>query len=237
MAGGKRYIRMEEMRAKALRQAVELFLVQGYNETTLDQIAAGLDRTKAALLRAYPDKESILLALVVHMFGSQFENVRKILGGKADPLLVYGVETALQLHICELSESLRDVYVSAYTLPRTSEYIYQHTAKELTQIFAEYLPDAAESDFYELEIASGSIMRGYMTRKCDMYFTMERKLRVFLSASLKIYDVPSNRREEVIAGVLSMDIREMARRIVDQTVKIAEIGFQPEVLKDMTGEM
>lgn len=237
MAGGKRYIRMEEMRAKALHQAVNLFLAQGYNETTLDQIAAGLDRTKAALLRAYPDKESILLALVVHMFGSQFDNVRGLLGEKADPLLVYGVETALQLHICELSEPLRDVYVSAYTLPRTSEYIYQHTAKELAQIFAEYLPDAVESDFYELEIASGSIMRGYMVRKCDMYFTMERKLRLFLSCSLKVYDVPVGERERVISQVLAMDIEAMARRIVEQTVKIAETGFGPEVLKDITGEM
>lgn len=234
MAGGKRYIRMEEMRAKALHQAVNLFLAQGYNETTLDQIAAGLDRTKAALLRAYPDKESILLALVVHMFGSQFDNVRKLLGKDADPLLVYGVETALQLHICEMSESLRDVYVSAYTLPRTSEYIYQSTAKELAQIFAEYMPDAAESDFYELEIASGSIMRGYMTRKCDIYFTMERKLRVFLSASLKLYDVPADKREGVIDRVLAMDIGEMAQSLVAQTVKTAEAGFGAEVLQKRT---
>ncbi len=237
MAGGKRYLRMEEMRAKALHQAVMLFLAQGYNETTLDQIAAGLDRTKAALLRAYPDKESILLALVRHMFGSQFDNVRKLLGENEDHLLVYGVETALQLNICELSEALRDVYVSAYTLPKTSEYIYRNTARELHRIFSKNMSEAVESHFYELEIASGSIMRGYMIRKCDMYFTMERKLRLFLSCSLKIYDVPEEERERIIHQVLSMDIRTMAKRIVEQTVKIVEGGFGSDMLKDITGEM
>ena len=39
MKQGKRYQRMEETRAQVLRYAVVLFLEQGYQETTLDQIA------------------------------------------------------------------------------------------------------------------------------------------------------------------------------------------------------
>ena len=76
---------------------------QGYRETTLDQIATRTGRTKSAVLRAYPDKESILYALVTHMFHVQFSGARALLEENADPLMVYGVETALQLHICELS--------------------------------------------------------------------------------------------------------------------------------------
>lgn len=227
---GKRHQRKEITRAQALREAVRLFLVQGYHDTTLDQIAERIDRSKASLLQAYPDKEAILYALVTHMFGSQFDNVRKLLGENADPLLVYGVETALQLHICELSEPLRDLYVTAYTLPSTTDYIHRNTTKELHRIFGEYLPNAGESDFYELEIASGSVMRGYMMKKCDMYFPMERKLRLFLSCCFKIYDVPPEKREAVIQRVLGMDIERMAQEVITQTVKLAEAGFTPEVL-------
>lgn len=226
---GAKRIRIEEMRKLVLREAVPLFLEQGYNNTTLMQIAERLSRTKGAVIRVYPDKEAILYALVTHMFGSQFGNVRGVLGKDADPLLVYGVETALQLHICELSEPLRDLYVTAYTLPTTSEYIYQNTSKELHSIFSNHLPDASEGDFYELEIASGSVMRGYMTRKCDHYFPIERKLRLFLSCALKIYDVPAGKREAVIGQVLKMDIKTMAERIVAQTVKISQEGFTPEI--------
>ena len=231
MKQGKRYQRMEQTRAQVLRYAVELFLEQGYQETTLDQIAQRIDRTKGAVLRAYPDKESILYALVTHMFRVQFSTARSLLGEKADPLLVYCVETAMQLHICELGEPLRDLYTSAYTLPTTSDFIYRSTAQELRLIFGKYLPDAAESDFYELDLVSGGVMRGLMARKCDMYFTIEKKIALFLRCALKIYDVPAQERETVIPQVLAMDLAAMARSTVENTVRLAQAGFDMETLR------
>lgn len=231
MKQGKRYQRMEQTRAQVLRYAVELFLEQGYQETTLDQIAERIDRTKGAVLRAYPDKESILYALVTHMFRVQFSTARSLLGEKADPLLVYCVETAMQLHICELGEPLRDLYTSAYTLPTTSDFIYRSTAQELRLIFGKYLPDAAQSDFYELDLVSGGVMRGLMARKCDMYFTIEKKITLFLRCALKIYDVPAQERETVIPQVLAMDLAAMARSTVENTVRLAQAGFDMETLR------
>ena len=231
MKQGKRYQRMEQTRAQVLRYAVELFLEQGYQETTLDQIAERIDRTKGAVLRAYPDKESILYALVTHMFRVQFSTARSLLGEKADPLLVYCVETAMQLHICELGEPLRDLYTSAYTLPTTSDFIYRSTAQELRLIFGKYLPNAAESDFYELDLVSGGVMRGLMARKCDMYFTIEKKITLFLQCALKIYDVPAQERETVIPQVLAMDLAAMARSTVENTVRLAQAGFDMETLR------
>lgn len=231
MKQGKRYQRMEETRAQVLRHAVALFMEQGYRETTLEQIAGKIDRTKGAVLRAYPDKEAILYALVTYMFSNQFSKVRSILGDKADPLLVYGVETALQLHICELSEPLRDLYTAAYTLPTTTDYIYRNTAQELMQIFGKYLPDAAQSDFYELELVSSGVMRGLMARRCDMYFTIEKKIALFLRCTLKIYDVPAGEREALICRVLEMDLAALARSTVENTVRLAKEGFDLDTLQ------
>lgn len=231
MKQGKRYQRMEETRAQVLREAVVLFLEQGYRETTLEQIAACTGRTKSAVLRAYPDKEAILYALATHMFGAQFSGARSMLGESVDPLLIYGVETALQLHICELSESLRDLYTAAYSLPSTTEYIYRSTAQELQQIFGKYLPDAQQCDFYELELVSSGVMRGLMARRCDMYFTIEKKIALFLRCALKIYDVPSEEREALIRRVLEMDLAAMARSTVENTVRLAKAGFDQDTLQ------
>lgn len=230
MKQGKRYQRMEETRAQVLREAVVLFLEQGYRETTLEQIAACTGRTKSAVLRAYPDKEAILYALATHMFGAQFSGARSMLGESADPLLIYGVETALQLHICEFSESLRDLYTAAYTLPSTTEYIYRRTVQELQQIFGKYLPDAVQSDFYELELVSAGVMRGLMARKCDMYFTIDKKIALFLRCALKVYDVPAEEREAVISQVLAMNLAEMARSTVENTIRLAQAGFDRTTL-------
>lgn len=231
MKQGKHYQRMEETRAQVLRYAVVLFLEQGYRETTLDQIARRIDRTKGAVLRAYPDKEAILYALVTHMFRTQFSAARSMLGENADALLIYCVETALQLHICELGEPLRDLYTAAYTLPTTADYIYRSTAQELQRIFGKYLPDAAESDFYELDLVSGGVMRSLMARKCDMYFTIEKKIALFLRCSLKIYDVPAQEREAVILQVQAMDLAAMARSTVENTVRLAQAGFDRDTLR------
>ena len=43
-------------------------------------------------------------------------------------------------------------------------------------IFRQYNKDFQESDFYEMEIGTAGCMRAYIAKKCDMYFTLEKKL-------------------------------------------------------------
>ena len=135
-----------------------------------------------------------------------------------DPLLVYGIETAMQLNIAEQNEALRDLYVTAYSLPNTSEYIYQNTAKKLYHLFRNYMPQASESDFYELDIATSGIMRGYMARKCDIYFTLETKIRRQLQCCMGIFGIPEEKINAVIEKVLSMDLDGMAKKTIADAV-------------------
>ena len=143
-----------------------------------------------------------------------------------DPLLLYALETGLQLHITELSEPLRDLYVTTYSLRSTSEYVYQNTTEKLIKIFAPYLPEAQENDFYELEIASASVTRGFMARPCDLYFTMERKMRRYLSCCFRIYKVPEEVYAPVIEAALRRDLKSDAEKIIAATVQRAELGFE-----------
>ena len=198
---------------KVLRAAVALFLEKGYTKTTTGEIAkaAGIGQSS--------------LELVKRMFSGQFALAGQH-SGEQDPVLLYAVETALQLHIAELTEPLRELYVTGYSLPTTSAYIYHSTAKRLQVIFGPYLPEAQPKDFYEMEIASGSIMRGFMSVPCDVYFTMEAKVSRFLDCSLKLYDVPKEKRAAITAAVLQMDLHTMALGIIQKTVQQAEKGFE-----------
>ena len=135
---------------------------------------------------------TLLLTLVKTMFGSQFDKAEKLLGETPDPLLVYGVEVSIQMYIAELSEPLRELYVVGYSLPTTSEYIYMRTAQKIQHIFSQYIKEAELKDFYEMDIASAGITRGFMAKKCDLYFTMENKLRRLLKCSLLFIDCPSH---------------------------------------------
>lgn len=225
MAGHGLQARGIARRNKMLNAATILFLEQGYDKTTTTQIAKAAGMSQASFFAAFESKETILLELTKIMFSSQFVAATAMMPAD-NPLLLYALETGLQLHITELSEPLRELYVTAYSLRSTSEYIYQNTTKKLMKIFRPYLPDAQENEFYELDIASASVTRGFMARPCDMYFTMERKLRRYLACCFRIYQVPEEVFAPVIEAVLSHDLKSDAEKIIAATVQRAELGFE-----------
>ena len=67
-----------------------------------------------------------------------------------------------------------------------------------------------------MEIGTAGIMRAYMARPCDVYFTLERKLERFLRTNLCVFEVPKEEIEAVIASVLSLDIRTIADDVMQQ---------------------
>lgn len=211
---------------KMLYAAVNLFLENGYEKTTTASIAKAAGMAPSSFFAAFENKEALLLTLVKTMFGSQFDNTENLLGENADPLLIYGAETALQMYIAELSEPLRELYVVGYSLPTTSEYIYISTAKKLRYIFSKYVGTEELKVFYEMDIASAGITRGFMAKKCDMYFTMEDKLRRFLKCCFTLYKVPEEKQEEIIGQVLKMNLKPIAEKIIADTVRKAEEGFE-----------
>lgn len=225
MAGHGLQTRGIVRRNKMLKAATFLFLEQGYDKTTTTQIAKAAGMSQASFFAAFESKEAILLELTKIMFSSQFVAAAAMMPTD-DPLLLYALETGLQLHITELSEPLRELYVTTYSLRSTSEYVYQNTTKKLIKIFAPYLPEAQENDFYELEIASAGITRGFMARPCDLYFTMERKMRRYLSCCFRIYKVPQEVYAPVIEAALRRDLKSDAEKIIAATVQRAELGFE-----------
>ena len=212
-------------RNKMLLAAIQLFLEQGYEKTTTAQISRAAGMSPTSFFAAFENKEALLLKLTQIMFENQFEKARSF-AENHEPLMVYCLETALQINITELSEPLREIYVMAYTLPSTSEYIYRSTAIQIKNIFAAYMPDAEDKDFYEMDIASGSITRGFMAKPCDMSFTLDRKLRRYLDCCLKLYNVPTEKRNSLIEAVLAVDLNSVAAKLIEEIVAKAETGLE-----------
>lgn len=209
---------------KMLRAAVIQFLENGYEGATTATIARNAGMTPSSFFRAYPSKDALLLDLVKWIFVGQYDLAQKI-SGSDDPMLICAVEAGLELHTAELSEQLRELYVTAYSLPSTSSYIYRVMSERLYKVFSPYQPEAKAKDFYEMEIASASMIRGYMAVPCDMYFTIEAKITRFLDCSLKLYEIEEKERKKIIETTLAMDLRAIAEDIVRSTVKKVEEGI------------
>ena len=210
------YLRRDssETRRKILTVCVRLFLEQGYKNTSVSQIVDEAGVARGSYLNLFPTKDKILLDLTETMFGGQFGMARSIADAKLPPVYAYALETAIQLTLTELNENLREIYIEAYSLPETSEYIYLHTTAELKQIFSANFPDYSDSDFYEMEIGTAGLMRNYMARKCDIHFPLERKLSRFLTAAMRVYRVPEDELEQTVRFVERLDIRSIAERVM-----------------------
>ena len=210
------YLRRDssETKRKILTVCVRLFLEQGYKNTSVSQIVDEAGVARGSYLNLFPTKDKILLDLTETMFGGQFGMARSITDTKLPPVYAYALETAIQLTLTELNETLREIYIEAYSLPETSEYIYLHTTAELKQIFSANFPDYSDSDFYEMEIGTAGLMRNYMARKCDIHFPLERKLSRFLTAAMRVYRVPEDELEQTVRFVERLDIRSIAERVM-----------------------
>lgn len=221
-----------ETKRKILTVCVRLFLEQGYKNTSVSQIVDEAGVARGSYLNLFPTKDRILLELTETMFGV----ARSIADSKLPPVYAYAVETAIQLTLTEQNENLREIYIEAYSLPDTSEYIYLHTTAELKQIFGEYFPDNTESDFYEMEIGTAGLMRSYMARKCDIHFPLERKLNRFLTASMRVYRVPEEEQAKVLAFIQSLDIKAIATEVMYKLFAMLEMKYDFKLSKDNKGE-
>ena len=210
---------------RILTVCVRLFLEQGYKKTTVSEIVHKAEVSNSSFQNIFRAKDGVLTELIGMMFSRQFGAVRPLAANAPSPVYLYAVETTLQLAMTELSENLRDIYLEAYSHTEASEYIYQHTSSELHRIFGPYLPSYTESDFYELEIGSAGIMRGYMSRPCDKYFTLEKKLARFLSMSLNAYAVPAAEQKQVLDFIAKLDIRAIAVQVMQELFKALAMRF------------
>lgn len=215
----------EGSKRRILSVCVKLFIEKGFKKTTNAEILELADVTSSTFYNIFKTKDGVLLELTEFMFENQFGIAEKLVGEDASPVMVYAAETALQLTLTELNENLREIYVEAYSQPHIAEYIYQNTTNQLYKIFNSYMPNCSLSDFYELEIGSAGIMRGYMSRPCDKYFTIEKKLERFIRMSLSAYNVPKEEQDKAVAYVLEFDIISTANAVMKMLFEALSMKF------------
>ena len=211
---------------RILTVCVRLFLEKGYRRTTLAEIIEKAEVSYSIFQNIFRAKDGVLTELVEFMFSNQFAMARSMTGAQLPPVYTYAVETAIQMTLTELNENLREIYIEAYTQKEASDYIFRETAKELYQIFSPYQPELTEQDFYFMEIGSAGIMRGFMAHPCDEALTLEKKLRTFLTMSLRSYHVPEDEIKKAVDFIGGMDIRAVSERVMHELFKALAMRFE-----------
>ena len=113
-------------------------------------------------------------------------------------------------------------YNVSYSLNNPSLEVFRTISNKLEYIFKDHLPHLEKKDFYELEIASAGIMRNFITVPCDVYFTMERKVKRFLETTFLIFRVEDKKIKEAIDFVLKFDFEKIANEVLDKFLESLE---------------
>ena len=220
-----------ETKKRILSTCVRLFIKQGYKNTPPRQIFVEADVSSGTFYHLFPTKSKILIELTSFMFTSQFEIAGQIAGKDATPAMLYAVETAIQLTLVELNENLREIYVEAYTNSELLGIIHEKMSEALVKIFTPYTPERSGKDFYELEIGTAGMMRGYMARPCDEDFTLEQKLQRFLGITLRIFCVPREEREHILETIGALDMRKVADEVMRTLFSALEMKYDFKLSK------
>lgn len=211
------------LKKRILFAAAQSFLENGYAATTVKKIAAKAEKNTGSLQNLFKSKEDILCGIVNFVLEEQFNATTRFLDGKTDDkILFYAAETTLQLYMAESNENIREIYAAAYSLPKTMEIIQDTITGKLEYIFKEHLPELETKDFFKLEIASGGIMRSFMTLPCNIWFRMNDKVESFLTSTFRVYKVPEEKIRQAIEFVSQFDYPKLADETVGSMLTFLE---------------
>ena len=217
---------IKDPKKRILSVCVQMFIEKGYKQTTMLDILKESDVSAGTFQNIFHHtKDGVLLELIEFMFNNQFSMARNFLSESTSIEILYAIETAIQLTIVELNENLREIYLEAYTQPKLIEYINQKTSSELAKIFSKYNLNWTESDFYEVEIATSGIMRSFMAKKCDKYFTLNKKINLFLKIAFDVYHVSEAKQIEAIEYISKIDMIETSNKIMKKLFSMLEMTF------------
>ncbi len=204
------------VRDRVVLAAAELFMKQGFANTSVKEISIESGVSENAIYYEMKTKEAIIAELIVYVIERQREIAREKLDSITDDkLLCYCFEKVLQLYIAETSENMRELYTTIYSIPKTWDYIKEINAEALKYVFGDRFPVLDFKDFYELEIASGGIMRGYLTVPCNMYFTKKQKVKRYIETTSRIFHVEDDVIDSTLKFLSQFDFSKIAQETVD----------------------
>ncbi len=219
-----------DSKRRIISACVRLFIENGYTETRMTDILRTADVSSGTFQNIFRTKDGVLGEFIEFNFAAQFNAANKLVaqhgGNTQNPAVYYATETALQLALTEINENLRSVYIEAYTQQETAELIYRKTSAELYRLFNKYMPDLTSSEFYEREIGTSALMRGYMSRPCDVYFTLEKKIQVFTDIALSAYNVPAEAKAEAMSFIAGLDMVNVARDFMHELFRLMSIRYE-----------
>lgn len=205
--------RSELTRKEIIRCAANRFLNDGYTVTTVSSMCKSLGMSTGNLTFHFPTKEHLLAELVDMLCEYQWQLMKQEAEDGYSHLMTICLELATMAVACEEDAVARDFFLSTYCSPLSVDIIRRNDKKRAKEVFKEYCIDWTEERFIEAETLVSGIEYATLLTTSDSA-PLETRVAGALNAILMIYNVPEEVRKAKIEKTLSLDYRDLGRRVL-----------------------
>lgn len=217
----------QNTRLEILQCATKLFLERGYTDAYITTIANMLQISTGNLTFHFPTKEHILAELIKELCTFQ-EQIEESEEGEYPLPIAYLLELAMFASVCVENPNIKDLVVSAYTHSMSLGMIRANDTQRAKKVFGKFCPEWTETDFIQAEnIVSGIEYAMFMTEDTEK-LSFEQRVAGSINAVMKIYEVPEEIRQAIIAKVMAVDYRSKGRHIFERFCSYVEESLQKE---------
>ena len=136
-------------RAEIIKVATEMYLEQGYSNTSIKAICDRIGISTGNLTFYFPAKEHLLDILVEMLCDFQWELMKQKAAEGNTSLMAYCLDFIAMASACDQDEIIKDFFLSAYKHPMTLETIRYNDIKKTKMVFREYTDGWGDTHFAE----------------------------------------------------------------------------------------
>ena len=211
-----------------IKTATSMFLEVGYSKTSPQMIAKELGISTGNLTYYYPTKEHLLEVLVEMLCDFQIKLLEYEAKEGMDSTMSVCIELMTVAAACEESEVAKDFFVSTFQSQKCLDYICKSHIARSKRVFAEQCKDWSDEQFAEAEILIlGIDYAAIISTNSPLAFDV--RIGGALNQILSIYNVPEEKRKEIIKKVLAMDCSGTGKMVLSEFISYVEKNIDETV--------
>lgn len=192
---------LESVRNKILYSAQELFIKQGYKNTTIRQVVKKSGILTGSIYHLFRNKEDIFQALVLRLLHECIDIINARFAG-ATPAFKYAAMCFVELKAVEVNLRVRETYYEGYTSKAIFSKMVEHVAAVSQQLFADSKLSLTQEEYYIRTLLIKGAMRSCVAQ---FYFFHEINVRScwhdFLFMILPVWGVEAEEIRKVESDI------------------------------------
>lgn len=205
--------RVTTTKYEIIQVASEFFMNVGYSNTSPQMIAEELGLSTGNITYYFPTKEHLLSVIVEMLCDFQWKMLENEMDKGFDSAASICLETMTVAVACDESEVARDFFIATYQSELCRNRLRNSHVMRAKKIFAKECAGWTEEQFHEAELLIMGLQYAAII-PTDADIPLQTRIAGALNQILGIYNVDEETRQTEIEKVLSMDCRDISKRVL-----------------------